>query len=111
MRRSRKKIPHRILAGLLHIPRHLLDSIPRERLADHPFARAPVGSGPYRFHQENSDGSIELRADTAFFRGRPGIARLIWRPVANPGIALQALEAGDADITPIVVGPPSIQRA
>lgn len=92
------------------LPRHLLDSIPRDRMVDHPFAHAPVGNGPYRFVRENSDGTIEMRADPDFFRGRPGIARLIWRS-ASPQAGLQALETGDADVTPVIIDQPAIERA
>jgi peptide/nickel transport system substrate-binding protein len=35
-------------ATLPILPAHLLESVPIEELADHPFNRAPVGSGPYR---------------------------------------------------------------
>ena len=94
------------------LPRHLLDSIPRTRLASHPFMRQPIGNGPYRFVSWRANESIELAADTAFFLGRPGISRVVWR--INSGAfetALTQLVAGEADFMEYLGGPENVTRA
>jgi peptide/nickel transport system substrate-binding protein len=80
------------------IPRHLLDTVPRADLAAHPFGRAPIGSGPYRFVNWVAGQSLELRGDPDFFGGRPGIRRVIWRFAGNPDASLSQLLAGEADL-------------
>jgi len=92
------------------LPRHLLDSIPRGRLASHPFGRSPVGSGPYRFVRWKAGEFVELAADSSFFLGRPGIRRLIWRFAGDPFTAVTQLVAGDADIMHALGGPENVRR-
>ncbi len=93
------------------LPRHLLDSVPRARLASHPFGRQPVGCGPYRFVRWNAAEFVELVADSAFFLGQPGLHRLIWRFAASPSGALTQLIAGEADILHAITGRESLRRA
>ena len=88
------------------LPRHLLDTVPRAQLAAHPFGRNPVGSGPYRFVRWNAGQSIELAGDSAFFLGRPGIRRIIWRFSADVGTAAAQFMAGEADVVNYV--PPEL---
>jgi len=91
------------------LPRHLLDSIPRTRLASSAFARAPVGSGPFRFVRWEAGAAIEVAADTAYFLGRPRLDRVIWRIVPDLGSAVGALLAGEGDAIPLI--PPAELRA
>lgn len=91
------------------LPRHLLDSIPRDRLASSAFARAPVGSGPFRFVRWDAGEGVEVAADTAYFLGRPRLDRVIWRVVPDFGTAVSALIAGDGDAIEIL--PPPELRA
>lgn len=111
--RFRRAYPEAFFDAVYHVrilPRHLLDSIPRARLASHPFGRSPIGSGPYRFVRWKPGEFIELAADTSFFLGRPGISRLIWRFAGDPFTAVTQLVAGDADIMNALGGPESVQR-
>lgn len=86
------------------LPRHLLDTIPRQDLASHPFGRAPVGNGPFQFKEWKAGESIEIEADSTFFRGRPGLRRVIWRFVDDPQVALTQLLEGEADAMAFVGG-------
>lgn len=89
------------------LPRHLLDTIPRDALAAHSFVRSPVGNGPFRLARWGADATVELIADTTFFLGRPGLDRIVVR--ANPSLAaiVTELVAGDTDFTDFL-GPPSL---
>ncbi len=72
----------------------------RERVGAAGFARAPVGTGPYRIASVEADG-VELERWDGYFagpKGRPAIARLSIRTVA-PGDEVAALLDGRADWT------------
>lgn len=92
------------------LPRHLLDTIPRSELTSHPFGRAPIGNGPFRFVRWTPGESIEIAGDSTFFRGRPGLRRVIWRFVGDPSVAVTQLLAGEADAMAFVAGRENIER-
>jgi peptide/nickel transport system substrate-binding protein len=52
-------------------PAHLLETIPVGELADHPFGRAPVGSGPFVLTELDNDHAVLLPA-AAVTLGDPG---------------------------------------
>lgn len=93
------------------LPRHLLDTVPRDRFADAAFGHHPVGDGPYRFVSWTPGQAIELQADTTFFLGRPGVARLIWREAADLNTLLSQLAAGEIDMIDVLLGPDNVARA
>lgn len=92
------------------LPKHVLDTIPRADIAFHPFARNPIGSGPYRLERWEAGQIIELAADTTFFLGAPGLRRLIWRITPDFATAVTQIVADQADILEAVVGRENIKR-
>lgn len=92
------------LAGLPFtpiVPRHLLDSIPPERLRQASFSRAPVGNGPFRFVSQRNNDRWVFEANEAFpegLGGRPLLDRLVWRVVPDNTAQLAELRAGEADL-------------
>jgi peptide/nickel transport system substrate-binding protein len=95
----------------MHIlPSHILADVPREELGTHPFTQNPVGNGPYRFVRWTPGQSIELAADSAFFLGRPGLPRVIWRFVSSPQVATAELLAGSAGFLHHISDPADVER-
>lgn len=84
------------------LPRHLLDSIPPERMAASAFARSPVGSGPFRFVRWEAGTRLEVVADSGHFLGRPRLDRVVWRIVPDLGAAVSALLAGEGDAVELI---------
>lgn len=79
------------------LPEHALRSIPPARLATSAFARHPIGDGPFRFVRWVPGSSIELDADTSYYRGRPHLDRLIWSIAPDYNTAVVRLFSGEAD--------------
>ena len=79
------------------VPRHLLDSVPRAKLAAAPFARNPVGSGRFRFRSWQAGQQLEIAADPDNYRGRAHLDRVIWTIAPEFGATTIRLVTGDAD--------------
>lgn len=80
------------------LPAHLVAGIPVADFAKSDFVAHPVGNGPYRFARRLTEQrAIELAADTTFFLGRPGIGRVIFEAVSDPGARANLIQSGDAD--------------
>ncbi len=92
------------------LPAHLLARIPAESLATSAFARAPVGNGPYRWVGRTPGQRLELRADTAFFLGRPGIQRIVQLVVPDGEARVNLLRTGEADAVDNVYALPNFAR-
>ncbi len=92
------------------LPAHLLAGLPAESLAASAFARAPVGNGPYRWVGRTPGQRLELRADTAFFLGRPGIQRIVQLVVPDGEARANLLRTGEVDAIDNVYGLPNYSR-
>jgi len=109
----RRWYPEQLYDATYHmriLPKHLLDTIPRAHLAGADFGRHPVGDGPYRFVDWQAGTEITLAADSAWFLGRPHIARLIWRIIPDLQTAVSALLAGEADAMEVITSRGQLER-
>lgn len=88
--------------NLVVVPEHLLGSAPRSQLRSTPFARAPVGSGRFRFARWEPAVSLEIVADTNNYSGRPKLDRVIWTVSPDFTTASTKLLAGEADVFDVV---------
>ena len=79
------------------LPEHLLSKIARKDIQSSSFARAPVGSGPFRFVRWVPRQLIELEANTDYHLGRPHLDRVIWSVAPDNNAAFMRLLSGDAD--------------
>jgi peptide/nickel transport system substrate-binding protein len=79
------------------VPEHLLAGEPRASLRTSRFARQPVGSGRFRFARWVPGQTLELVADTANYRGRPKLDRVMWAIAPDYTAATTKLFAGEAD--------------
>lgn len=82
------------------LPRHLLDTVRRDALRASAFARAPTGSGPFRFVQWRAGQTLELAANPRYDRQPPRFQRLVFAIVPEPSAALARALAGELDVLP-----------
>jgi peptide/nickel transport system substrate-binding protein len=78
------------------VPEHIYGKVPFDSLRTSEVTRTPIGSGRFRFVSWKPDVQMELIADTANYRGRPKLDRLILAP-ANPATGATQILTGQAD--------------
>lgn len=83
---------------LVILPEHVYGSIPAKELRTAEATRHLVGSGQFRFVRWDAGQRIELEADTANFRGRPKLDRIILLALADPAAAAAQILSGQADV-------------
>ncbi len=79
------------------LPAHLVGKIPPASLRESEYARAPIGSGRFRFAAWDRGARIALKADSGNYRGRPNADRVIWLVAADYPAAAVRFLGGDAD--------------
>jgi peptide/nickel transport system substrate-binding protein len=89
------------------LPSHLLAGLPPASLAESPFVRAPVGSGPYRWVRRVPGEFVELAANERFFLGSPAVRRVVFRVATDADARLNMLLAGQVDATENIPPPRS----
>jgi peptide/nickel transport system substrate-binding protein len=61
-------------------------------------ARNVVGSGPFTITSYRTGGSVELKANPYFWRGKPKVAGITYVTYKNTDAAVQGLKSGEVDI-------------
>jgi peptide/nickel transport system substrate-binding protein len=90
---------------LVPLPEHLLASIPRDSLRMSPFARAPVGNGPFRFVRWEARQRYEVAAVDDYYGTPAQLDRVIWTVVPDGQTAVQRVFAGEADFIGATLSP------
>jgi peptide/nickel transport system substrate-binding protein len=69
--------------GMGIIPKHLLEKVDINTAS---FNRKPIGTGPFRFVEWESDEKITVDANPQYFEGRPGLDGIIYRIIPEPAL-------------------------
>ncbi len=73
------------------------------------FALQPVGTGPYKFVSQQIGRSIELARFDDFWGSKPGIAKLVYRFIPEASSRVNALLAGEVDLS-TDIAPTDVER-
>ena len=79
------------------VPQHILQNTPAAQMKTAEVTRKGIGSGRFRLAKWEPGKSIELLADTANYRGRPKLDRIVYTPTPDFNTAVTRFFAGDAD--------------
>jgi peptide/nickel transport system substrate-binding protein len=96
----RRRSAHQFLDAteMMILPRHVFANIPMDSLREAGMRLDPVGTGRFRFNRWARESSLEITADTANYRGRPGLDRVIWSVAPDHQTAATKLFGGEADL-------------
>ena len=84
------------------MPKHGWTGVDMSRMLEHPYARAPIGAGPYRLVDWKQNDSMTLEAFPGYWRGRPSVERAVVRLIPEPSTLEAELRAGDVDAAAIL---------
>jgi len=87
--------PALLKLGMGVIPKHLFKDV--KDIRNSPYARAPVGTGPYRFIKWESGQYIVLKANPDYFEHIPGIKRYVYRIIPDQAVEFLELVSGGID--------------
>jgi peptide/nickel transport system substrate-binding protein len=82
------------------LPKHILGDLPDINTA--PYNAKPVGIGPFRYVSWKRGDSIELEANSYYWRGKPKLERIIYKQIPDRNTLLTQLETGEIDFWPYV---------
>jgi peptide/nickel transport system substrate-binding protein len=91
------------------LPRHIWETIPRERWQGDTVLSHLAGSGPYRVRAWKRGQYLALERDTVATAGR-GIARVMWRFAPDADAALNLVLSHEADLLESVGSPDRVRR-
>jgi peptide/nickel transport system substrate-binding protein len=64
------------------------------------FEKNPIGSGPYIFVEQQTDGSVVMKANEEYYLGAPEIKTVTVKPPMDMATAVVALKTGEVDLVP-----------
>lgn len=82
---------------ILILPEHVLGNTPSAQLKTADAARRGIGSGRFRLAAWQPGQRLELVSDTANYRGRAKLDRIVFAPTPDYNAALGRFFSGDAD--------------
>lgn len=80
------------------VPEHVLGKTPAAQLKTADVGRLGIGSGRFRLARWQPGQTLEIVADTANYRGRPKLDRVVFTPSPDFNSAVTRFLAGDADV-------------
>ena len=79
------------------VPQHILGNTPAGQMKTAEITRRGIGSGRFRLARFEPGKRLELVADTANYRGRPKLDRVVFAISPDFNAAVTRFFAGDAD--------------
>lgn len=84
------------------LPKHALANVDVARILEHPYARAPIGAGPFQLVEWRERESMTFQVSPHYWGGRSSVDRLVIRLIPEPSTAMAELRAGNVDAGQII---------
>jgi peptide/nickel transport system substrate-binding protein len=82
---------------IAYIPGFIVSQKAVQQYGD-PFARNPIGTGPYAFDRLTTGREVVVAANDQYFRGRPQARQITFAPIADEIVAAEALIKGEFQV-------------
>ncbi|MGH7454532.1 MAG: ABC transporter substrate-binding protein, partial [bacterium] len=80
------------------LPKHILEKIPPEKIAECEFNRQPVGNGPFQLVEWQANQRLTFEANARHALGRPRLERVVFQIIPDEAVLLTNLMTGAIDI-------------
>ncbi|GIO38655.1 peptide ABC transporter substrate-binding protein [Paenibacillus antibioticophila] len=92
-------VKEQIGSKILILPKHVLEGIAKDQLAQDPFMLNPtVTSGAFKFVKYEKDQYIQLAANDSYYKGTPKIGNIYIKTLTVPNLVAQ-LQSGEIQMT------------
>jgi peptide/nickel transport system substrate-binding protein len=78
------------------LPKHILGS--SETINEAPYNALPVGVGPFRYTAFQRGEAVEMEANPFYFRGKPKLAKIIYKIIPDENTLYTQLQTGELDL-------------
>lgn len=79
------------------IPKHLTKDIPIDKFLTDSFWTKPIGAGPFKFSNYQTDQFVEFTRNDAYYLGKPNLDKVVIS-IVNPATMVAQLEKGELDM-------------
>ncbi len=79
------------------VPKHVFEKGEPD-FNKHPFGRAPIGTGPYKFVRWDTGSDIVLERNDDYWGPKPYPKRIVYQLIQEPSVAAQLLKKGEIDV-------------
>ncbi len=76
------------------LPSHIFSGTELTKFPTNSFNQAPIGTGPFAFEKQEAGQSVVLRENSAYYAGRPFIARVAFLVAPSAEVAEKAVQDG-----------------
>jgi len=80
------------------LPKHILEKIPREKIAECEFNRKPIGNGPFKLAEWQANQRVVFEANPEHALGRPKLDRVVFQIIPDATVLLTNLVTGAVDV-------------
>jgi len=84
------------------LPRHIWEGRSAEAMLDSNDPEAAIGAGPYHLVEFQPGEYLIMEANENYWAGPPPVDRIIYREYATEDALIQALQAGEIDVIPVL---------
>ncbi len=82
------------------LPKHILEKIPREKIAESEFNRKPVGNGPFKLVEWQANQRVVFAANAQYALGRPQLERVVFQIIPDENVLRANLLSGEVEVAP-----------